>query len=212
MTPSAEDHQEADRVRLFLQLAVLAQRNVDLEDPADYWYRLGTRNAYAAAAAHLVRSTEPDAALVMADRVTSALGDNVHDVGELERIVREPLHKEDPAVTLEWIGAPAFHRAHSDKGLDLDLGMRWGERQSVRISLRRKPGDTVGLLYAYDWIWDECAVLADSISIAAAQHAFNRALALDDHMEPASFATLIPSAIEVTKERAHSGFSLGIAQ
>lgn len=212
MTPSVEAQHEADRVRLFLQLAIHAQHNVDLDDPADYWYRLGSRNAYAAAAAHLVSPADPDAALIIADRVTSALGDNVHDIGELERLARESLQKEGLAVTLNWVGPQAFHRAHGGRGLDVDLGMRWGERQDVRISLRRRPGDSAGLLYAYNRTWDECAVLADSISIAAAEHAFKKALALDGHMDPASFATLLPSAIGATQGLAPNGFSFEIAQ
>ena len=95
---------------------------------------------------------------------------------------------------------------------DLDLGMRWGERENIRISLRRIPGDTVGLLYAYDWIWDECAVLAETISVAAAEYAFHKALSLDPRMSPESFATLLPSAIEATKEPANHVPTLEISR
>lgn len=212
MTLPDPDLHDADRVRLFLQLAVHSHLNVEVDDPNDYWYRLGNRNAYAAAAALLVSPLDPDAALVIADRVTTALGEGVLEVGQLERIARDPLQVGAPAVTLNWIGASAFHRAHSGKGLDLDLGMRWGERENIRISLRRIPGDTVGLLYAYDWIWDECAVLAETISVAAAEYAFHKALSLDPRMSPESFATLLPSAIEATKEPANHVPTLEISR
>ena len=63
MTLPDPDLHDADRVRLFLQLAVHSHLNVEVDDPNDYWYRLGNRNAYAAAAALLVSPLDPDAAL-----------------------------------------------------------------------------------------------------------------------------------------------------
>ena len=47
----------------------------------------------------------------------------------------------------------------------MDLGFDWGDGRDTRISCRREPDATRGLLYAYNRTWDEYAVLADNISV-----------------------------------------------
>ena len=79
-TPPRED--------LFGQLVGLARSahvNVDLEDPADYWYRLGQRNAYAHAAGMCLAPAADPRHFTVADRITAGLSDGVTDLDALTR-------------------------------------------------------------------------------------------------------------------------------
>ncbi len=149
------------RARL-LGLATAAQQDLDLDDPADFWYRQGVRDAYAFAAALLATGTVGDATRAAADRVTDLLGDGITDLGVM-MVATEPTPR--PAGDgLTWMGPTAFATltAHQP-GIDHDLGTRWSPHRDVRISHRRPHDGTTGLLYAYDRTWDEYAILADDI-------------------------------------------------
>ena len=91
----------------------------------------------------------------------------------------------------DWVGPKAFHARYGIVGVDHEFGMRWGERREQRISLRRHPGATHGLLYAYDPTWDEYAVLAHDVPEPAVEAAFAQALAVDTHMHVLEFTELV---------------------
>ena len=61
---------------LHVKLAALSRNahvNVDLDDPADYWYRLGQRNAYAHALGLALGQGVDQLAFEISDRITGAL-------------------------------------------------------------------------------------------------------------------------------------------
>lgn len=75
-------------------------------------------------------------------------------------------HPAPPSRRLTWVGPLAFQRATvAQRGTDMDLGFDWGDGRDTRISCRREPDATRGLLYAYNRTWDEYAILADNISV-----------------------------------------------
>lgn len=176
-------------IRLFLQLSIQAQHALRAGEQSDYWYRLGSRNAFAAAAAHVLSATDHAETVTMAERITTALGNDVRDPAQLEAIARHDPGPSAPTQSLEWVEARAFQALHGHSGIDEDFGTHWG--RDVRISLRRTPGTDTGLLYAYDQLWDEYAVLANPIAGSVARAAFHTALATDDHMDPREFTTLL---------------------
>jgi hypothetical protein len=76
---------------------------------------------------------------------------------------------ELPAV--RWISAARFDRHVSEAGFDHEYGELWGPRHDQRVSLRLAAGATAGVLYAYDPLWDEYAVLhpdAEQVDVEAA--------------------------------------------
>jgi hypothetical protein len=185
---------------LLTQLIALsrnAHQNLGLDDPADYWYRLGQRNAYAHAAGLTLAQGVDDVAFAAADRLTAALTDGTTELGALQAAaVRTgtPVGHETggPPDVLAWIGPQAFAARYGDvPGIDQDFGMRWGKRGDQRISLRRAPGAKHGLLYAFDPTWEEYAVLMPSVDLDAVEAAFTRALQIDIHMGAADFAELV---------------------
>ena len=90
-----------------------------------------------------------------------------------------------------WIGPLAFRTMAGQAGTDRDFGMRWGQRREQRIALRCMPGADRGLLFAYDPLWDEYAVLAHDMHVAAVEAAFMQALDIDVHMHVLEFAELV---------------------
>ena len=96
-----------------------------------------------------------------------------------------------------WSGlAPrAFARQHGDPpGVDHDFGGGWGPHHDQRVSLRHPAGSRRGLLYAYDGLWDEYAVLAPDVSLAQAHTAYVQALEANRHMPVEDFADLVAHA------------------
>lgn len=78
-----------------------------------------------------------------------------------------------PTPQLDWVGPITFARRHpGPPGIDVDLGHDWGPRGDQRISWRHDPDGTVGLLYAYDPLWDEFAVLATDMARGVVEHAY----------------------------------------
>lgn len=88
---------------------------------------------------------------------------------------------EDPTGTreaqrLDWVGPIAFARQHpGPPGIDVDFGDHWGLRGDQRVSWRHDLGADVGLLYAYDPLWDEFAVLAPEVSRSVVDQAYRLA-------------------------------------
>ncbi len=164
-----------------LALATAAQQDLDLDDPADFWYRQGVRDAYAFAAALLATGVVGDVTRAAADRVTDLLGDGVTDLGVL-MVATEPTPR--PAGDgLTWMGPIAFGTVTADQpGIDHDLGTRGSAHRDVRISHRRPHDGTTGLLYAYNRTWDEYAILAADIHADTVEAATGDALATDPHL------------------------------
>jgi hypothetical protein len=69
--------------------------------------------------------------------------------------------------------------------------MRWGHTGDQRISLRREPGATEGLLYAYDPTWDEYALLQARVPTVVVDRAFAAALRHGEHIPVEHFAQLV---------------------
>lgn len=173
-----------------LGMATSAQQGLDLDDPADYWYRTGQRDAYAYAAALLGQGRVGDPARAAADRVTQLLANGFTDLG----VLLDATQPEPPLVhqSLTWVGPIAFQQllAHHD-GVDHDLGTTWGPRHDVRISHHRPHDGTTGLLYAYDRTWDEYVVLAAHATFAVAERVYRRALDRDPHLGLADVLTIL---------------------
>lgn len=169
-----------------------AQVNVDLDDPADYWYRLGQRNAYAHALGLIVARGADHIAFEVADRLTGAIADGEHNVdsllaGALEAPAAAP-------TSPEWIGPQAFSAQYGQiPGVDRDYGMRWGDRGDQRISWRAPLDASTGLLYAYDPLWAEYKVLGTDVPRRSVEAAFKQALDTDVHMDITAFAELARS-------------------
>ncbi|MBC9822850.1 hypothetical protein [Terrabacter sp. MAHUQ-38] len=178
-----------------LALARNASRNVEESDPVDYWYRLGQRNAYAHATGQLLAVEFGQDPFAVAERITTALDAGAGDIGELRAAAygHGVTGGTRPRHALEWIGPKAFETQHGNiRGIDRDYGMRWGERSNQRISLRLDGDDaTRGLLYAYDPIWQEYAVLSTTAQRAAVDRAFAHALDTDIHMSLENFTELV---------------------
>ncbi len=133
------------------------------------------------------------AAFEVSDRITRQLSEGQTELGALEHAAVGSVGLDTPA-TLEWMGPEAFGVRYGDvPGIDRDFGMRWGERGDVRISLRRTADATSGLLYAYDPLWDEYAVLGRDVPTAAVEAAFAQALQVDVHMDVAAFNEIVRS-------------------
>jgi len=165
-----------------LSLALGAQHGINLDDPADYWYLKGTRDAYVYAAAVLATGQPGDPARAAAGRVDDLLNDGTQNVADLMAAL-DPRPQQETRDALTWIGPSAFNRLTSTHaGIDHDLGTRWGAQRDVRLSHRRPHDGTGGLLYAYDRTWDEYTILADNIHADTVETARVAALAVDPHL------------------------------
>ena len=172
-----------------------AHQNVDADEPVDYWYRLGQRNAYAHAAGMVIARGADSPAFTIADTITNALSQGSTDLAGLAhaahgRVQLKPVPEAVPALT--WMGQAAFQARYGDlRGIDHDFGVRWGAGGDQQISLHKGIGGDRGLLYVYDPTWDEYAVLLTNVTDAAVDHAFATALATDLHMSAQRFAALV---------------------
>lgn len=176
-----------------LGMATAAQQCLDLDDPADFWYRQGVRDAYAFAAALLATGVVGDVTRAAADRVTDLLGEGITDLGVL-MVATEPAPRPEPD-GLTWVGPLAFGKLTADQpGIDHDLGSRWGTQRDVRISHRRPHDGTTGLLYAYDRTWDEYAILAHHIDTDTVETAKKAARAVDPDMPVEDFLDVLREA------------------
>ena len=83
MSATSEGTDQNRAVEQLIALSRNAHQGVDLDDPADYWYRLGQRNAYAHAVGLTLSNGVDDVAFTVADRITGALSDGVHELSAL---------------------------------------------------------------------------------------------------------------------------------
>jgi hypothetical protein len=191
----AERHTDHHLHEQLVALARNAQVNVDLDDPADYWYRLGQRNAYAHALGLAVGRGIDGVAFEVADRVTGALADGEHNLDSLLSRAMRGAPSAAPH-SPRWLGPRAFRAQYGHvPGVDRDFGMRWGERGSQRISLRAPLDADHGLLYAYDPLWDEYQVLSADAPRQAVEAAFAQAQGSDIHMDVQAFGEIVRSHV-----------------
>ena len=191
MSATSEARDQNRVVEQLIALSRNAHQHVDLDDPADYWYRLGQRNAYAHAVGLTLSNGVDDVAFTVADRITGALGDGVDELSALTMAASGRAPGDPPPTSLTWTGPQAFNAAFGHlPGIDRDYGMRWGERHEQRISLRRTADTNEGLLYAYDPTWDEYAVISTHAPADAVESSFTRALQVDVHMAVPQFAEI----------------------
>lgn len=94
---------------------------------------------------------------------------------------------------LDWIGPLAFKTRYArEGGVDSDLGTFWGLRGDQRLYQHRANlNSSRGLVYAYDLTWDEYAVLATDVPIAAVEVLLDHAMAIDPRMSAEMFAGLL---------------------
>ncbi|KRF26495.1 hypothetical protein [Phycicoccus sp. Soil803] len=160
---------------LLLQLAVMAQEQV--RDTADHEYQLGIRDTcLTVVALALTKGTGRHA-----DQVRHLLTDAVVSGGcDAPQLLQLALHAVGHAgagrLGLDWVGPRTFQARHGRVGTDEDLASSLGPNRSIRISWRRDPGRHVGLLYAYDQLWDEYAVIAACVDRDLARDACRRAV------------------------------------
>ncbi|QGN58901.1 hypothetical protein [Nostocoides sp. HKS02] len=183
-----------------LGLAIAAQQKLDLDDPADFWYQQGARDAYAYAAAMHLTGQPGEAVQAAADRVVHLLGEQVTDLGVLMESTLEACR---PATGLTWVGQLSFDRlTRGLAGIDHDTGSRWGALADIRIFHRLTTGASKGLLYAHDRTWDEYAILDPAAHVDTVAATVREAshpgpnLALDDFV--ALLRANPPMAIEST--------------
>ncbi|MFC8501182.1 hypothetical protein ACFUC1_02405 [Pedococcus sp. NPDC057267] len=191
----AERHTDHHLREQLVALARNAQVNVDLDDPADYWYRLGQRNAYAQALGLSAARGVDQVAFEIADRLTDALSNGEHDVNFLlsRAIEAAPAATNDSP---QWLGPHAFRAQYGHvPGVDRDYGMRWGETGNQRISWRAPLDASRGLLYAYDPLWNEYQVLGTDVPRQAVDAAFKQSLDSDIHMDVGAFGEVVRSQV-----------------
>ena len=191
MSATSEGTDQNRAVEQLIALSRNAHQGVDLDDPADYWYRLGQRNAYAHAVGLTLSNGVDDVAFTVADRITGALSDGVHELSALTMAASGRAPGDPTPNSLTWTGPQAFKTAYGHlPGIDRDYGMRWGERREQRISLRRTAAASEGLLYAYDPTWDEYAVISTHAPADVVESTFAKAVEVDVHMTVPQFAEL----------------------
>lgn len=160
---------------LLLQLAVMAQEHV--RDNIDHEYQLGIRDTcLTVVALALTKGTSRDA-----DQVRHVLTDGLTsggcDAPQLLQLALQAVgHGGAQRLGLDWVGPRTFQARHERRGTDEDVAGSLGPNRSIRISWRRDPGRHVGLLYAYDQLWDEYAVIAACVDRDLAREACRRAV------------------------------------
>lgn len=160
---------------LLLQLAVLAQEHV--RDHIDHEYQLGIRDTcLTVAALTLTKGTSRDADQVR-HLLTDALTRSGCDAPQLLHLALLAVgHGGAERLGLDWVGPRTFQARHGLGATDEDLASSLGPKRSIRLSWRRDPGRHVGLLYAYDQLLDEYAVIAACVDRDLAREACQRAV------------------------------------
>ena len=187
--------EQAALLKGHLELARDAHEHVDLEDPADYWYRLGQRNANVHAAALVARHGDVREALAVSELLTEALSRDGQAVDDLMSVATAPVlttRESRGVITLEWVGPKAFHALHGDPAtIDIPYGSTWGDRRDTSLTFRRRPGEHAGLLFAHDRTWDEYAVLAADVPELDVEAACTGAYRTTGPVTVEHFATLV---------------------
>lgn len=95
---------------------------------------------------------------------------------------------------VEWMGPVAFAKALGRaRGVERDFGNCWGPNGDQRVSLCMGVGGEAGLLYVHDPIWDEYAVLATAVPLAAGEDACARSRQFGEQPSVENLAALLPS-------------------
>jgi hypothetical protein len=75
---------------------------------------------------------------------------------------------------LRWMSDARFNIGTGIQATDHDYGALWGPRHDQRVSLHLANGTTTGVLYVYDPLWDEYAILHPCAEQADVEAAFAR--------------------------------------
>jgi hypothetical protein len=131
-----------------------------------------------------------------------------------QRFPVDSIASRDPVVGVrrpEWIGPLAFKARYGMQlGVETDFGTWCGPRHDQHISHRRAALDSVtGLLYAYDLIWDEYAVLAADVPAAAVEAVIKQALACAMQMSAEVFAGLLADYLAAPTQDVATETSMG---
>lgn len=181
-----EDAANVDPESLALQMAINSHAVIESDIGSPYLE--GRRDAYLLIAVALEAPHEPTLSRTIT-QLRQALHEGVTEVDDLRDIItRSTGRSPTPRPALDWVGPMAFNKRNGDRGLDEDFGMRWGTNHDIRISFKRHPGATEGLLYAYDKTWDTYTVIAARTSRHQVQLTFRQALAANPDMTAENFA------------------------
>ena len=187
---------EHNRVRALLACAATAHNRIDLDDPADYWYRLGQRNAHAVAAGLMLTDDTVEAEHV-ADRITRHLSASPTPAGvdDLYAAAQAPSTVvSGPVPALRWLEPKAWAAAHHDPdALDIPYRGHWGPNQDLVLTWRHRPHHDAGLLFVHDQTWDEYAVLAQDVDSRDVDAAYEAARRSQLPVTAETFSALLPS-------------------
>lgn len=175
-----------------LWLARDAQERLPLDSLGDRGYTLGQRNTYARAAGIVAARDSNEDPVLIADRIVHTLADGATDLTAIRDTALAGIPRPTTEPTLEWVGRKAFDSRYGDvPGIDQDYGMRWGPAHNQRISFRRTPGASDGMLYAHDPVWDEYALIHRHVPTRVITDVFLQALRQDEHLPLEDFAHLV---------------------
>lgn len=162
-------NERATVLRQLLERARDANNHLNLNDPADYWYRLGQRNADIYAAVLIALRGNVEDAKTVADRIIEAFSRRGSSMDEHIGVASAATHRQSRSsmalTPLQWLGRKAFQAVHGDPyAIDIPYGSAWGDERETSITLRCRPGERTGLLFAHNATWDEYTVLASNIA------------------------------------------------
>jgi len=180
---------------VILRLAIFAHADLKPGD-ADFAYQAGYRDACARAYAILQvgpAACAAPASAALANGVIRVIERGTTNPDEIRQTVEGVSlpYEQGRADVLTWINERTFARISArHSGIDEDLGLRWGPRRDIRISMRAPSEGGPVLLYGYDPTWNEYAVLDVAADPRSARAAFSLAVAIDPQMSPARFVHL----------------------
>jgi hypothetical protein len=138
----------------------------------------------------------PDYSGSIFDKLLALAGDEARNVDPDDPVDdwgRLGLHHAYRHPVLEWTGPVAFARAYGAvSGIEYGFGTCWGSNGDQRLRLRMRVGSNGGLLYVYDTIWDEYAVLGSDIPLAAVQDACAGFPQFGEHSSVEDLVALLP--------------------
>lgn len=194
--PAAPVRLSPDLLDEILWLARDAQERLPRNTLGDRGYVLGQRNTYARAAGLVAARDTGEDPVLIADRIVHALADGNTDLAAIRSTTLTGIPRPARRPVLDWIGPKAFDAQCGDvPGTDQDYGVRWGDCGNQRISLRREPGASTGMLYAYDPVWDEYALIRHSVPADAVTDVFLQALRRDEHLPLELFVRLLDTRL-----------------
>ena len=139
----------------------------------------------------------PDQSESLSGKLVALAGNEPHNINtgypvDDWKALRQQNSPEQAAV--EWMGplafAKALGRAHEGEH---DFGNCWGPNGDQRVSLRMGVSGEAGLLYVHDPTWDEYAVLATTVPLAAVEDACVRCWQFGEQLSVEDLAALLPN-------------------